>query len=236
MTLSPEKMEQVYAIQRQLHQKFRDVPVEGKIVEYLGRDFVVYPRVFWPSWDSQALVKNYTINPGEDVCDVCTGSGVIACHSAWKGAKRVVALDINPNAMCATRINTNRYGLDAVIDVRESDVFSALKPGERFDVVTMNPPFTEHDLDDIADRGCWDQNLFVQRTFFKGLNRVLKPIPSARAYVTQANFGAIEEMFQRADSYGFYVREIGRNRVDDLRTFYAFELRRKSDVVQELAR
>lgn len=227
MTLSPDKMQKIYAIQRQMHQKFRDIPAHGRIVEYLGRDFVVYPGVFWPHEDSKALVRNYVINPGEDVCDVCTGSGVIAIHSAWRGARRVVALDINPNAIKATRENACKYGVGDVVDERLSDVFSALRPREQFDVITMNSPFTNHreEQGDYAERTIWDQDLHVHKSFFEGLPRFLKP--NGRAYVAQANFAAVKEMRDMASEAGFSVKQIGKNIVDDLRTFYAFELRRK---------
>lgn len=231
MTLPPEQMQKVYAIQQSMFEKFRNVPKEGRMVEYLGKEFIVYPGVFWPGEDSKAIVKNYQINPGEDVCDVCTGSGVIAIHSFWRGAKKVVALDINPNAIAATEYNRSWYrrnNREKVIEARVSDVFSALNPGEQFDVVTMNSPFTVHapERGDVVERGCWDSDLHVHKEFYGNLDRVLKPHNNARAYVSQANFGAIEAMHELAKKAGFNVKEIGKNVVDDLRTFYAFELRR----------
>jgi release factor glutamine methyltransferase len=230
MTLTPQEMQRIYEIQRQMHQKFRDVTsAYGQDVSYLGRLFVVDQGVFWPSWDSQALVKNYVINSGEDVCDVCTGSGVIAVYSAEKGARKVVALDINPNAIKSTKTNAKIHGVENIVDARQSDMFSALREGEMFDVVTMNPPFTNHreELYDYAEKTVWDQDLYVQRKFFEGLPRVLKPTPNARAYVAGASFGAIDEFKERAKQAGFSMQEIGKTVVDDLRTFYAFELRRK---------
>ena len=128
MTLSPEEMIKVYDIQRSMHQKFRHVnSIYGEPLPYLGRLFIVHEWVFWPSKDSEALVKNYAINPGEEVCDVCTGSGVIAVHSAWKGAKKVVALDINTNAIKSTLENSKYHNLGDIIESRQSDVFYALK-------------------------------------------------------------------------------------------------------------
>jgi len=229
MILSPEQMQEIYRIQAGMFDKFRAVPTEGKIVDYLGKPFIVYPGVFWPHEDSKALVQNYKINPGEEVLDVCTGSGVIAIYSAWKGARKVVALDINPEAVRTARENVHRYGLDNVVEVRESDVFSALKPGEQFDVITMNSPFTDHAevKKDYVEKTIWDQDLHVHRTFFQGLDKVLKQ--NGRVYLSQANFGAVNEMKVLAEQAGYSVQEIGRNVVDDIRTFYAFELRKNSD-------
>jgi release factor glutamine methyltransferase len=230
MTLSPKEMQKVYEIQRGLFQKFREGPLNGQTVLYLGKEFKVYPTVFWPSEDSKALVKNYVVNSGDEVLDVCTGSGVIACYSAWKGARKVIALDLNPAAVISARINAERYGLGEVIEPRLSDVFSALRPEEKFDVVTMNPPLTEHarEKGDDPEITCWDSDLHVATSFFKGLDNVLKP--NGRAYITQASFGAIEDIRKLAEQNGYTIQEIGKNVVDDLRTFYAFELKRKREL------
>src|SRR5512136_1566148 len=106
-------MEKVYCIQREMQKKFRDVAPEGVLVDYLNKKFKVYPTVFWPSWDSMALVKNYKIIPGEQCLDMCTGSGAIAIFSALKGAKRVVATDINPQAIRCVIENSKAHGVGA---------------------------------------------------------------------------------------------------------------------------
>lgn len=229
MTLSPERMKEVYKIQVELQQKVRDVPEEGKVIDYEGKKFIVYQGVFWPHEDSKALVRNFEILPGEEVADICTGSGVIAIHAALKGARRVVALDINPNACRATDYNARQYRIDDIVESRVSDVFSALKPGEQFDVITMNPPFTDHQEEqgDYAEKTIWDAGFHVHTCFFEELDVRLKSQPNARAYTTQANFGSIERMLEMADQAGYSVRQIGQNRCDELRTFYAFELKRK---------
>jgi len=232
MTFPPEVMrEHIFPIQAQMQEKFRQVPPEGKTIEYLGKEFIVYPEVFWPHEDSKAIVKNYAINPGDEVADVCTGSGVIACFSGFYGAKKVVGLDISPNAIRAATENFRRHGLEGVAEARLSDVFSALKPGEQFDVVTMNPPFTLHDANDYAAKTIWDAGLHVQNEFFANLDKVLKLHSDARAYVAQASFGSVEAMLEKADAYGFVARKIGENPVaPPYRIFYAYELKRKNEV------
>lgn len=126
---------------RDAYARMRDRPPEGEIVRYEGRDFVVYPHVFAPFEDSLALVRNYRIEKGERVLDVGTGSGIIAIDAAYKGASRVVALDISPHAVACAKENTRRHGFEHIIDVRLSDMFDALGD-ECFDVVTANLPFT----------------------------------------------------------------------------------------------
>src|SRR3989344_1317443 len=97
--LTKEQLDKITGRQKEMHEKFRNVPDSGQNVEYLGKKFIVCRNVFWPFDDSKPLVENYKINHGEYVLDVCTGSGIIAVFSAYKGAKRVVALDSSLDAV-----------------------------------------------------------------------------------------------------------------------------------------
>jgi ribosomal protein L11 methylase PrmA len=45
---------------------------------------------------------------GKSVADVGTGSGILALAAARAGAEQVVAVDINPYAVTATRENARR--------------------------------------------------------------------------------------------------------------------------------
>lgn len=224
--LKKEEMHQIYEIQKQMQDKFRKSSKKGTEIEYLGKKFIVYPTVFWPSWDSQALVKNYKINSGEIVLDVCTGSGVIAIFSALKGAKKVVALDINPEAIKSTKENIKNYHLEKSIDARVSNMFSSLKTNEKFDVITINPPFTPHIAKDNAEKTVWDEDLYVHKEFFSNVKKYLKE--NGRIYLCSAIFGGLEEMKKMAKKKGFKIKKIGETRVDNIRIFYAFELRRSN--------
>jgi release factor glutamine methyltransferase len=218
----PPDVEAVTAYHRHMHETFRATE-SGAVVEFLGKTFVVHRNVFWPGDDSKALVMNYVVESGDEVLDLCTGSGHIAVFSASGGAGRVVALDINPAAVDNARANAERHGFADVIDVRESNMFSAVEPGRRFDVITMNPPFLDHPLDDVVSRSTWDEGLHVHRDFFSHAREHLSP--RGRMYLAQANFGTVEETEQMARAGGFALRRIGEHRkpYTDI-VFSAFEL------------
>ena len=107
----------------------------------LGRKFVVYPNVFSPKYfkDSEFFAKEVPIIDGEDVLEIGSGTGIISVFTKIKGARKVVALDINPNAVKNTKENAKINKVK--VDVRESDVYSALKEGEKFDTIFWNTPF-----------------------------------------------------------------------------------------------
>jgi methylase of polypeptide subunit release factors len=72
------------------------------------------------------------------VLDVGTGSGVQALLAA-RHSGHVVATDINPRALAFTEINAAMNGFTN-IEVRLGSLFEAVG-GERFDLITCNPPY-----------------------------------------------------------------------------------------------
>ena len=207
--------------------KFNSVPDSGKEIEYLGKKFIVYKNVFWPFEDSKPLVENYKINKDEDVLDIGTGSGVIAIFSAYKGAKKVVALDIDPMAVKNARGNVKLHGLSDVIDIRVSDTFNALGRREKFNVITANLPFAEETAAKTPGLSIWDPGIKVHKKFFDGVEKHLKP--NGRIYLAQSNFGAVDEVEKLAKASHFNVNKIGQKAMSDAdstdpRVFFAFEL------------
>ncbi len=222
--LSAKELAEIDALQEKMRRRFLSVGKRGKKIRYLGKTFVVFKNVFWPFEDSIALAKNFVVNPGERVLDVGTGSGVLAVLAAHKGAGRVLALDISTNALKAARENARRHGLSSIIKVRKSDVFSALKKWEKFDVIVANPPFRNKAAKNVREAMQWDSRFSFHKKFFGGAKRHLSP--HGRVYIAQANYGDIALMKRLAGKTGFKIKRIGvrRMRMGDPRIFYAFEL------------
>ncbi|MDQ3738219.1 MAG: 50S ribosomal protein L11 methyltransferase [Actinomycetota bacterium] len=73
--------------------------------------------------------------PGASVLDVGCGSGVLGITAARFGAPRVVAVDVSPAAVEATRRNAERNGVAAVLDAGRTPVADVEGP---FDIVLAN--------------------------------------------------------------------------------------------------
>jgi release factor glutamine methyltransferase len=211
-------------LQKEMRGKFALVPEAGIAVDYLGQKFVVFKNVFWPFEDSKPLVAHFVVNPGEIVLDVCTGSGVIAIFAALKGAAKVVALDISPEAVKNAEHNVRLHDLGNTVEVRQSDMFDSLTHGDQFDVITANLPFHNKPATNAAEATQWDEDLALHKKFFAKVRTFLKP--NGRVYMSQANFGAVSEMEEMAKAAGFVVKMIGQQTMPkgDPRVFYAFEL------------
>lgn len=68
------------------------------------------------------------VKGGEDVIDVGTGSGILSIGAIKLGAKRALALDLDPVAVKSAQENVALNGLSNEITVKESDLLSVLRP------------------------------------------------------------------------------------------------------------
>jgi release factor glutamine methyltransferase len=97
--------------------------------------------VYSPSDDSFLLEENMKTSKGSQVLDIGTGTGIQAINAALLGARRIVAIDINPYASrCASR-NVRLNGLTTWISIVSGDLFHSLRKGILFDTVVFNPPY-----------------------------------------------------------------------------------------------
>lgn len=91
------------------------------------------------------------VRPGMEVLDLGTGSGILAIAAAKLGAARVVALDIDPQAVRAARQNFRRTGITRAVALSLGSVPHALADLARFDVAVAN----------ISARGIRDRAPYV---------------------------------------------------------------------------
>ncbi len=80
------------------------------------------------------LIEKYYA--GGRLLDVGTGSGILAIAAARLGAKNVVAVDIDPDAVRVAEENVAHNGLSDCITVREGDLLQGLN--ETFDFAVAN--------------------------------------------------------------------------------------------------
>ena len=123
-----------------------------------GKRLVIKPT--WENWDTQpddliieldpgmafgtgthettamciTLIEKYYA--GGRLLDVGTGSGILAIAAARLGAKDVVAVDIDPDAVRVAEENVAHNGLSDCIAVREGDLLQGLN--ETFDFAVAN--------------------------------------------------------------------------------------------------
>lgn len=111
-----------------------------------------------PKSRSRCLGIEVAHQSGATVLDLGCGSGVLGLAALRAGAERLVALDINPQAVLTTKTNIERLGYADQAEVRLSDVYSALQPQERFDLILFAAPYWNRKANDDLERSCFDED------------------------------------------------------------------------------
>jgi len=115
---------------------------------FYGRKFIVNDSVMIPTPETEILcdlaigyIKNEGIEFAE-ILDLGVGSGVIAVtmaaelQSSW-----ITATDISQAAIQVARKNAAIYEVENRIRFIRSDLFSAVPPDQKYDLILSNPPY-----------------------------------------------------------------------------------------------
>ena len=102
-------------------------------IQGLSLDIEVTPSVFPPPENNPISSKHFTVNKGESVIDIGTGSGILAILAAKLGGI-VSATDIDENAVELARRNAVRNNTE--INCLQGEYFGGLP--DKFDVIIAN--------------------------------------------------------------------------------------------------
>lgn len=139
----------------------------------------IYPAygVFAPTRDEYLdLVADAPWPEGIDqpvVFDIGTGTGVLAAILARRGAREVVATDINPRAVQCAQDNMNRLGTADRVRVEGADLWP--ESPQRADVVVCNPPWIPGRPTSALEQGIYDPKSDVLNRFLRELAQHLNP-------------------------------------------------------------
>lgn len=137
-----------------------------RVTKAHDKTFYSHPNVLGPTFFSVYLLQHTDIHPGESVLDMGAGSGIQAVYAAEK-TSHVLATDIDDVALKNTLLNARRHGVEDKISVRKSDLFNALKPDEKFDVIISSIPYAWNK----ETQGNWK----LQERFFLDAGKHLNP-------------------------------------------------------------
>jgi HemK-related putative methylase len=169
-----------------------------------GTPLLVMPTVFNPRTLRTGAFFAHSLADGRltrdrAVLDMGTGSGVCAIAAA-RHARRVVAVDINRNAVRCARANALMNQLEDRVEVFHGDLYEPLG-AERFDLILFNPPFLKGVPK--SERDCaWRSPDAIER-FAAGLDARLEP--GGAALVLLSTWGDSTAFLGEFERHGFRV-------------------------------
>ena len=140
-------------------------PSQYKVIAN-GKEFFITKTTVVPSIQSMFLLENTVINEGDEVLDIGTGAGIQAIFAAEKASK-VIATDLNQDAVDDTSYNAKFHDLAHIIETRQGDLFGPIKEGEKFDSIIFNIEYPYNE----KSKGLWE----VHERFFREVNNYMKP-------------------------------------------------------------
>ncbi|MBT4856863.1 class I SAM-dependent methyltransferase [Candidatus Uhrbacteria bacterium] len=180
--------------------------------EVLGRNFIVHPNVFSPKYfkDTEPFAKHLPITEGQTMLEIGPGTGAVSITAVHRGAKHVTAIDINSSAVANVRENIQLHNMQDQIDVRFGDVYSALQPNEKFDVIFWNTPFgLIPDNAEITDlqRSVYDPGYMATERFILDAKQHLNP--GGVVYIGfSSTLGKLDLIESFAERSGFTLKKI----------------------------
>lgn len=162
-------------------------------VRVAGLDLTVLPGVLSPrlSHAPDALIARWTIPPSAEVLDLGCGSGVLGLAALAQGASRLVALDVNPAAVATAKLNIRDLGVAERAEARLSDTYSALNPGEVFDIIIFAAPYWDREAKDDLEKSCYDPDYAFFTPAVQQAHRWLRP--SGSMYIIFSDQGDVNK-------------------------------------------
>ncbi len=141
------------------------------IFELGGESFIGLPNVFSPKvfFADAAILKVFPFKTMKSFLEIGTGTGYVAIFAAMAGVKKVVATDLNPDAVKNTKINALLHDVSARVDVRLGDLFQPIRKGEKFDVIYFDLPFNSTERTELSnlERALYDTKSATLEKFLK---------------------------------------------------------------------
>ena len=198
---------------------------------FMGEKFKVTPDTLIPRDETEILVicaldKVKELQKDEikplGVLDIGTGTGAIACSIAKNSQNvEVLGVDISSNALMVALENAQKLDLIKRVVYRKSDIFSALREGEVFDIVVSNPPY-------------------ISEKDYKNLDTTVKDFePKTALLAKNDGYEFYEKIISQAKKYvkygGYILFECGQNQAQKICMMLERNGFQVSDVVRDLA-
>ena len=165
--------------------------------------FDITEEVFEPSEDSFLFAENLDVPQGGNVLDLGTGCGILGILAAQK-AKHVLAVDINPYAICCAKQNAALNHVLGNMSFLRSDLLTALTD-VLFDLILFNAPYLpseQHEIETWFGRA-WAGGVTGRDVIDRFIPHVTAHLKlSGRVLLLQSSLTGLDLTIQKFRNYG----------------------------------
>lgn len=201
--------------------------------EFYGREFLVDERALIPRPETELLVEdacklieNNPDHPPYKVCDLGTGTGIIALSLVYEVAEHIekmLAIDISKDALDLARENQayllEKYGPPgknpegkSKIQWEEGDLFS--QNSDFFDLIISNPPYVEESLKEDLDKDLTYEPALALFAGHDGLDIYRRLIPQAYEHLKEGGHLLMEIGAYQAESLLCLMEQAGFSKLE----------------------
>lgn len=182
-------------------------------IQVSGKEFVVLPNVFSPKYfgDSEFFFDVLPVRKDDFFLEIGPGTGLLSIAAAYKGAGKVVAVDINPDAVKNTQENIKLHNMEDKVEVRQGDVYGPIREDEKFDIIFWNLPFgllPEDAQINVLEKAAFDPGYKVTSRYVLEAKEHLKPGGRLLAGFS-TTLGKMDILKEIAEKGGYRIEVLG---------------------------
>lgn len=191
--------------------------------DFMGLEFGVSSDVLIPEQDTENLVEEVMreVCDGDRILDLCTGSGCILLSLLnYSNGSIGVGTDLSEGAIAVAKENALKLGLSERCDWKAGDLFEAVDPGEKFDIIVSNPPYIRSEtIGELAPEVRIHEPRIALDGGDDGLYFYKRIIPEAADYLRTGGMLFLEIGYDQAEQVGALMKDAGYYEVRTIKDY-----------------
>ena len=191
--------------------------------DFMGLEFGVSSDVLIPEQDTENLVEEVMreVCDGDRILDLCTGSGCILLSLLnYSNGSTGVGTDLSEGAIAVAKENALKLGLSERCDWKAGDLFEAVDPGEKFDIIVSNPPYIRSEtIGELAPEVRIHEPRMALDGGDDGLYFYKRIILEAADYLRTGGMLFLEIGYDQAEQVGALMKEAGYYEVRTIKDY-----------------
>ncbi len=196
---------------------------------FIGLNTVFSPMVFE---DSFWFADNLPFKQNGSFLEIGCGTGLISIVAVQKGCNKVLATDLNPDAVKNTKLNVTLFNFEKVISTQVSNVFQTIGSNflNKFSLIFWNTPFiyTQNQNLDNLEKSVFDYDYKAISEYIENVKLYLEP--NGKCFLGfSSSSGNIELLKTICKRFNCYLRSFSHYTFDDGFRVELFEIKFSND-------